>query len=491
VRLAREIQRSARNGGLTGWPRRLAAWGRGFDPVSAAVYGLENGVQASDASLYLRDFSYAYHCYRLNGFWNPILTNKLVMSRVLAAAGLPHPEVLAVVAKGKLLAINADPIPREDILTIWTSTCHKLVFRPHWSGGGEGVFFLTRAGDSWRVNGHRADIATVRDLISGLDRYLVTAFVEQATYARAIQPATANTLRVLALRDEQGVFVASVVHRFGTTATFPIDNFHGGRGLCAAVDMEREQLKTAVSLDGQGRRLLHTHHPETSSQIEGVAIKGLRHALDGVRAASRCLPEAICVGWDVLITNDGYSLLEANAPPASWCLRLTPPCWPMPELVGYSSGMDWALAGSREPDHPPAPGACFGGPQHGPAAGGTPTGARRNAAGGGNIALVPLSSGTLLRRACSAPPPAGARTGLVSPQGDGTLATPGRSRHRPCHCAGHGTFPSRAPASCTGVGVHSSFSAQLGQVSSRHEARSQAAIDSEAGAQLAFQPRSL
>ena len=132
---------------------------------------------------------------------------------------------------------------------------------------------------------------------------------------KAIQPATANTLRVLALRDEQGVFVASVVHRFGTTATFPIDNFHGGRGLCAAVDMEREQLKTAVSLDGQGRRLLHTHHPETSSQIEGVAIKGLRHALDGVRAASRCLPEAICVGWDVLITNDGYSLLEANAPP--------------------------------------------------------------------------------------------------------------------------------------------------------------------------------
>ena len=57
--------------------------------MSAAVYGLENGVQTSDASLYLRDFSYAYHCYRLNGFWNPILTNKLVMSRVLAAAGLP------------------------------------------------------------------------------------------------------------------------------------------------------------------------------------------------------------------------------------------------------------------------------------------------------------------------------------------------------------------------------------------------------------------
>lgn len=315
VRLAREIQQSVRNGNLTGWRRRIAAWSRGFDPVSAAVYGLGNGVQANGAALYLRDFSYAYHCYRLNGFWNPILSNKLVMSRVLAAAGLPHPEVLGVVVKGNLMAINADPQARQDVLTIWTSTCHKLVFRPHWSGGGEGVFFLTRTGGLWRVNGRQADIATVRRLISGLDRYIVTTFVEQATYARTIQPTTANTLRVLALRDEQGVFVASVVHRFGTAASLPVDNFHGGRGLCAAVDVERERLKRAVSLDERGRRQLHTHHPETGSRIEGIAIQGLRQALDGVRAASRCLPEAVCVGWDVLITDDGYSLLEANAPP--------------------------------------------------------------------------------------------------------------------------------------------------------------------------------
>ena len=119
VRLAREIQRSARNRSITGWRKRIAAWWRGFDPVSAAVYGLENGVQPSDAALYLRDFSYAYHCYRLNGFWNPILTNKLVMSRVLAATGLPHPEVLGVVTNGNLVAIDADPQPSEDVLTIW------------------------------------------------------------------------------------------------------------------------------------------------------------------------------------------------------------------------------------------------------------------------------------------------------------------------------------------------------------------------------------
>lgn len=69
--LAREIQRSVHNGNLTGWRRRIAAWSRGFDPVSAAVSGLENGVEANGAALSLHDFSFTDHCYRLNGFWNP------------------------------------------------------------------------------------------------------------------------------------------------------------------------------------------------------------------------------------------------------------------------------------------------------------------------------------------------------------------------------------------------------------------------------------
>ncbi|MEB3352708.1 MAG: sugar-transfer associated ATP-grasp domain-containing protein [Cyanobacteriota bacterium] len=135
------------------------------------------------------------------------------------------------------------------------------------------------------MNSRQAHIATVLHLISGLDRYIATSFVEQTTYVGTIQPATANTLKVLALRYGKGVFIASVVHRFGTAASLPVDTVQGGRGLCAAVDLERERLKTAVNLDEQGRRRLHTHHPETGSQIEGRAI----------------------------------------APPTSWCLRPTPP----------------------------------------------------------------------------------------------------------------------------------------------------------------------
>jgi hypothetical protein len=70
-----------------------------------------------------------------------------------------------------------------------------------------------------------------------------------------------------------------------------------------------------VSLDRHNRREWHSAHPETGSQIEGVTIPGLAAALEGVLAAARCFPEATCVGWDLLITDGGFSILEANAPP--------------------------------------------------------------------------------------------------------------------------------------------------------------------------------
>lgn len=316
VRLAREVGNAWRCPRGIGWRRRVAAWRRGFQPQAAALYGLDGAWSRADVGLYVRDFSHGYRGYQLNGFWNPILSNKLALSWLLKALDLPHPEVLAVVSSGRLVPCGGCATEPESVLAAWTADGRRVVFRPHWSGGGEGVFFLGRDADRWLLNGRVAMAEDVAQLIKGLERYIVTAFVEQAAYANLIHPHTTNTLRVLTLCDENGPFVASVVHRFGTSRTFPVDNFHGGAGLCGAVDLQRQALGPAASLDDQHRRVLHNAHPETGQPITGVAIPGLDRALAGVLTAARGLPEASCVGWDVLITDDGYSLLEANAPPS-------------------------------------------------------------------------------------------------------------------------------------------------------------------------------
>ena len=312
IRLLRELRAEATWIAGIPWRKRFRAWRRGFRSIYAEAYGLDG----TNDSLYVADFPYAYHSYRMNGAWNPIIGNKLVVSEVLAAHRIPHPRVVGILAKGRLMNHEAGTSDSGmDALERWTENSRAAVFRPHWSGGGQGVFFVRRSGTEWTVNGHPAGRADVKALLDALDRYVVTEFVEQAEYARHIFPLTTNTIRVLTIIDDDGAFVASVAHRFGTSRSLPIDNFRQGRGLCAAVDVETGTLGAALSLTPRFERVWHTSHPETGNPIEGVTIPGLARSLEGSLAAARCFPEAACVGWDVAITTDGFSILEANAPP--------------------------------------------------------------------------------------------------------------------------------------------------------------------------------
>ena len=75
------------------WPKRLAAWRRGFTANSSFVYRLD----VNDPREYVSDWDYYLSGYRFNGFFNPIVGNKLVLSQILAGCGLPHPRVFGVV----------------------------------------------------------------------------------------------------------------------------------------------------------------------------------------------------------------------------------------------------------------------------------------------------------------------------------------------------------------------------------------------------------
>lgn len=337
VRLLREIRAEACSRTGIPWRLRLRAWRTGFRARHAALYGVDDGHDPG----YVPDFPYAWRSYAMNGFWNPIVGNKLMVSQVLAAHGIPHPRVFGVVSRGRPLALGGG-VARAT-LRDWTADARPIVFRPHWSGGGEGVFFLRREGDAWFVNGRDASTADVAGLIGGLDRYIATAFVDQAAYALAIHAPSTNTLRVLTLSDDEGPFIASVVHRFGTSQSFPVDNFHQGRGVCAAVDVATQTLGRAVSLDRHNRRVWHVVHPETGSPIEGVAIPGLAAALDGILAAAGCFPEATCVGWDLLITDDGFSILEANAPPGIVVSQAHAPLLANPRVAAFFARHGFAV----------------------------------------------------------------------------------------------------------------------------------------------------
>ncbi len=298
------------------WKQRVRAWRSGFSSKAWLLYNLAE----NDPDLYVPDLRQELKVYKINGFSNPIVGNKLVLSRLLATHQIPHPDVVSIIHDGQLFDVGAPFDP--DMSRALSRTLDRYpsqVFRPTWSGSGQGVFFLSRDDDGLKLNGNELTLEEVCAFLSELDRYLSTEFQEQAAYARKIYPGSTNTLRVITLWEVKtgAPFVAAVVHRFGTSRSAPIDNWQqGSGGVCSSVDMETSALGQAVTLSSDNKLVWHSSHPDTGEPIEGVVIPDLSSCIEGLLKAASHLPFCPYIGWDVVLTEDGFSILEANPLPA-------------------------------------------------------------------------------------------------------------------------------------------------------------------------------
>lgn len=306
---------------------RWAAWRHGFEIGSYRAYGLAE----NDRRNYVPDLPMTFYGMKINGFFNPIVGNKLVLANMLRGFGVPTAPMIGEIVKGKgctfprpgtdSLSVAEDPPGNYqkalvDTLHDWVSTGWKLVFRPHWSGGAEGVFFVDRQQEQWQINGFPCAEEDLLAIVSSLDRYLVTGYVQQAEYAARIFSRTANTIRVLTLRDADGPYVAAVVHRFGSSRSYPVDNFHQGRGgLSVHMDPATGVMGKGLTVNSQGNLEFFAKHPETEAPLEGVKIPNYEYMVKGIMRACDNLPEALIVGWDVLMTAEGYCVIEGNSPP--------------------------------------------------------------------------------------------------------------------------------------------------------------------------------
>jgi len=143
---------------------------------------------------------------------------------------------------------------------------------------------------------------------------LLTPFVEQAAYAKQIAPFSGNTIRVLTLRDEAGPFIVRAVHRFGTLQTAPTDNWSRG-SLCAKVDPETGVLSRAVKHPRRTNGALQwvSRHPDTDAPIEGTVVPRWSQIQAELLRVLETLPEFLYVGWDIVVTEEGFWVLEGNA----------------------------------------------------------------------------------------------------------------------------------------------------------------------------------
>ncbi len=162
------------------------------------------------------------------------------------------------------------------------------------------------------LNGQSVSWSDIENRLRRLADHVVTDFVTQAAYARDIFAGTTHTIRALTMHGEvTGPVLSNAVHRIGTRASMPADNWSRG-GLSVDLDVASGKLGRAVMKPGADGLQWFDRHPDTGAPITGIEIPGWSRAREGLLALAARVPFLPYVGWDLVITDDGFSVIEGN-----------------------------------------------------------------------------------------------------------------------------------------------------------------------------------
>jgi hypothetical protein len=312
VRLSREVRDALANRGEVPVGRQLQLWRHGFYGNHAQMYDFDR--YGFDA--YISDLQRSTKFEALNDpVQRYVLNDKLVTFLFLRSIGVPTPELHGF-ANGRRPVFFGEP-GRSGGLRAVLEQERKLVVKPRGASGGDRFCLVELDGDRTLVNGEPGE-----DLDACLQgSVVVSAFVAQHEREREVFPGATNTVRVLALRDRDSgePFIAAAVHRFGTVRSAPVDNTRQG-GLPARVDVETGVLGPMAGMPGYyhpgpGRVQWFDRHPDTGVLVQGTPVPHWAALVEGIRQLMLAMEGLNCVGWDVAITPDGFSVLEGNNRP--------------------------------------------------------------------------------------------------------------------------------------------------------------------------------
>lgn len=304
--LAREVKEVLGTGDPSRIRSALKAARGGFYPSTTSLYPLDGPHRSDYISDRWRELSWVIN-WPAAGF----LDDKLAFFFMMRHFGVPTPEVVGIVIRGRVHQLGAvEPQPATEWMPRWVEERGRLVVRPNRGTGGQGVLIIEAGPDGGcLVNGEALSWAELVHRFGRSVDHLITAFVEQASYARNVFPESTNTVRILTMQDKAGQpFLAATVHRFGTPSSAPADNFMKG-GLSVPIDPETGTLGAGIQRFGLQS---HDRHPITGVQLAGARVPNWPHVRDGILAAASQAAFLPFIGWDVILTEDSFSVIEGN-----------------------------------------------------------------------------------------------------------------------------------------------------------------------------------
>jgi len=260
---------------------------------------------------YLSEFDW-YRSRWINEPFEEMLNNKIICTSVLKS-NVIVPEALLMKNKGRMVSLEQDKADGfktfDDVVELLEQ--HEVLFmKPVSSGKGDGVCRISLHEGDFYINEKLVDKTEIRLLLANKDAWFLSKGIKQHSFEDSLYDKTTNTIRIITLRDfDTGcIKIFFAVQRIGTSATIPVDNGSKG-GLVANINLETGQLSEARSLQ---KLVSYANHPDSGSRIEGQVIPGWNEIKEEVLALARKFPFLNFIAWDVLLTEQGICVVEAN-----------------------------------------------------------------------------------------------------------------------------------------------------------------------------------
>jgi len=279
------------------WRRHAAAiaHARFADPNDLALYRIERAEQLDH---YIRRFEDAALNKRINPLgWTVdcALADKRRFAERCRAAGLPHPETLALVSAAGIEMLD-DPAGR------------AVIAKPIDGEGGDGLVLLGAFANGDSLASALAGLPVPADRV-----WLVQPQVDCHAALADIRLNALPTIRIVTILDEANrPEVVSATFRCASDPEAQVDNMKAG-GLIAPVDLSSGALGVACQGYGGGD---HAAHPVTGGIIAGRILPDWTAATELVTSAhGKAFADYVLIGWDVALTSRGPLLIEGNGKP--------------------------------------------------------------------------------------------------------------------------------------------------------------------------------
>lgn len=287
---------------------------KGFMNESMILYGLT----LNNYSNYLSDYQ-ILKTGAINQEAAYYLNNKVVFVDRLTDL-IELPKTLATITNGTFISRTEDFQDVDGLMTyLETKPEIKLVIKPIDGAEGRGVSVISWANGQIKRNSQRLSKEAFRDYLTNLNDYFVSDFIQQGQFAQGLFPVSLNTIRILTMIDPQTeqAFIGAAVFRVGTRLSAPTDNFRR-RGLSFAIDPISGRLGKGAMLPHRGRVHWFDRHPNTGRRVTGQLIPHWSDIQTNILVVANHVynsHQVKYVGWDVIVTDEGVSLLEGNSRP--------------------------------------------------------------------------------------------------------------------------------------------------------------------------------